>query len=89
MVEETKTALENLASESNFDNFNNKICRKEIDLKILDFLSEDSIIERTRNCQTYFAQHVPAQTANTKVGYLTYFCYQRILSYCFNNNSFY
>ena len=73
-VEETTiTSLENLALQSNFDHFENKIRRKEIDLKILDFLSEDSIIERTKNCQTYFTQHVPAQSADIKVSYLTYF----------------
>ena len=41
--------------------------RDEVDKKIREFLTEDAIIERTKNCKTYFDQEVTPVAAMTDV----------------------
>ncbi len=38
-----------------------------IDEEICNFLSEDSIIERTKNCNKYFTDYLPSLATMTKV----------------------
>ena len=69
-IEESLTILEDLALKSNFEEFDNPSRqRQEVDQKIREFLSEDSIIERTRNCQNYFRRFIPSPAANNEVSF--------------------
>ena len=40
-----------------------------IEPKIQQFLSEDSIIERTQECQNYFTQHITSLGTTVKVNF--------------------
>ena len=44
-----------------------KLRYDNVEKKIREFLTEDSIIERTKNCKNYFIEHVPPIAAITNV----------------------
>ena len=61
-----KSSLELLAQEA-FDAVERNESLEAIDKKIRTFLSEDSIIERTKNCKTYFEDFVTPLGSLAKV----------------------
>ena len=52
-----KPSLMDLALEAK-SKFDSNLNFKKIDKKIVTFLSEESIVERTSNCTSYFDQHI-------------------------------
>ena len=66
VVSRKKSSLELLAQEA-FDAVERNETLEAIDKKIRTFLSEDSIIERTKNCKTYFEDFVTPLGSLAKV----------------------
>lgn len=62
-VEELKDDKVDKLKDENVD----KLRYDNVEKKISEFLTEDSIIERTKNCKNYFIEHVPPIAAITNV----------------------
>jgi hypothetical protein len=64
--------LEELSMEAYLLYFKNESTAK-IEPKIQQFLSEDSIIERTQDCPNYFSQHITSLGTTVKVSWILAF----------------